>query len=143
MNDSELLIYQDSDGKIKIDVRLEDETVWLTQEHMAQLFGKSKKTISEHICNIFHEEELDEKVVVRNFRTTTWKTTTRKPWCWARFGTRSTRPGKLPSACGRLSSMPPLFEVKWTKVSPAKRELYVDRWLERLSQRKILKRKNR
>ncbi len=49
MNTSELLIYQDTDGKIKIDVRLEEETVWLTQEHMAQLFGKSKKTISEHI----------------------------------------------------------------------------------------------
>ncbi|MEW6501608.1 MAG: virulence RhuM family protein [Thermodesulfobacteriota bacterium] len=71
MNDSELLIYQDTDGKIKIDVRLEEETVWLTQEHMAQLFGKSKKTISEHIRNIFAEGELNEKVVVRNFRTTT------------------------------------------------------------------------
>ncbi|MBN2793055.1 MAG: virulence RhuM family protein [Desulfuromonadales bacterium] len=71
MNNSELLIYQDSDGKIKIDVRLEDETVWLTQEHMAQLFGKSKKTISEHIRNIFSEGELDKQVVVRKFRTTT------------------------------------------------------------------------
>lgn len=71
MNDSELLIYQDKDGKIKIDVRLEGETVWLTQEHMAALFGKSKKTISEHLRNIFAEGELDGKVVVRNFRTTT------------------------------------------------------------------------
>jgi len=71
MNDSELLIYQDSDGQIKIDVHLEDETVWLTQEHMAELFGKSKKTISEHIRNIFNEGELDEQVVVRKFRTTT------------------------------------------------------------------------
>lgn len=71
MNNSELLIYQDSDGKVKIDVRLEEETVWLTQEHMAQLFGKSKKTISEHIRNIFKEGELDENVVIRKFRTTT------------------------------------------------------------------------
>jgi len=71
MNDSEILIYQAADGKIKIDVRLEDETVWLTQDHMAGLFGKSKKTISEHIRNIFSEGELDEQVVVRNFRTTT------------------------------------------------------------------------
>ena len=70
MNDSELLIYQAPDGKIKIDVRLEDETVWLTQAHMAELFGKSKKTISEHIRNIFTEGELDEIAVVRNFRTT-------------------------------------------------------------------------
>ena len=71
MNDSEILIYQATDGKIKIDVRLEDETVWLTQDHMTWLFGKSKKTISEHIRNIFREGELDEQVVVRNFRTTT------------------------------------------------------------------------
>jgi hypothetical protein len=71
MNTSEILIYQAADGKIIIDVRLEDETVWLTQDHMAGLFGKSKKTISEHIRNIFSEGELDEQVVVRNFRTTT------------------------------------------------------------------------
>ena len=70
MNSSELLIYQAPDGRIKIDVRLEDETVWLTQAHMAELFGKSKKNISEHIRNIFNEGELDEKAVVRNFRTT-------------------------------------------------------------------------
>ena len=71
MNNSEILIYQAADGKIKIDVRLEDETVWLTQDHMAGLFGKSRKTISEHIRNIFSEGELDERVVVRDFRTTT------------------------------------------------------------------------
>lgn len=71
MNNSEMLIYQAPDGTIRIDVRLEDETVWLSQDHMAQLFGKSKKTISEHIRNIFEEGELDEQVVVRKFRTTT------------------------------------------------------------------------
>ncbi|MDD2463216.1 MAG: virulence RhuM family protein [Desulfobulbus sp.] len=71
MNNSEFLIYQATDGKINIDVRLEDETVWLTQDHMAGLFGKSKKTISEHIRNIFSEGELDEQMVVRHFRTTT------------------------------------------------------------------------
>lgn len=68
---SDLLIYQAQDGTIKIDVRLEDETVWLTQDDMARLFGKSKKTISEHIRNIFDEGELDEQVVIRKFRTTT------------------------------------------------------------------------
>ena len=68
---SDLLIYQAADGTIKIDVRLDDETVWLTQDDMARLFGKSKKTISEHIRNIFDEGELEEQVVVRKFRTTT------------------------------------------------------------------------
>ena len=71
MNNSNLLIYQSPDGRIKVDVRLEDETVWLTQDHMAELFGKSKKTISEHIRNVFAEGELNEQVVVRKFRTTT------------------------------------------------------------------------
>jgi len=68
---SEILLYQNKAGDIKIDVRLEDETVWLTQAQMGQLFGKDKRTISEHIGNIFRESELDENLVVRNFRTTT------------------------------------------------------------------------
>ncbi|MEX2411522.1 MAG: virulence RhuM family protein [Candidatus Paceibacterota bacterium] len=67
---SEILIYQNPDGNIKIDVRLENETVWLTQAQMGQLFGKDKRTISEHISNIFSEGELDENSVVRNFRIT-------------------------------------------------------------------------
>jgi hypothetical protein len=68
---SNLLIYQNQDGNIKIDVRLEEENVWLTQEQMATLFGKGRSTITEHISNIFAEGELDEKVVCRNFRLTT------------------------------------------------------------------------
>ena len=67
----ELIIYQTSDGNIKIDVRLSEKTVWLTQAQLCELFQKSKATISEHIKNVFEEGELDEKVVVRNFRTTT------------------------------------------------------------------------
>jgi hypothetical protein len=67
---SEILIYQNTDGNIKIDVRLEEETVWLTQAQMANLFVKDKRTISEHIGNIFKEGELDENSVVRNFRLT-------------------------------------------------------------------------
>lgn len=70
MNTSEILIYQNQNGHIKIDVRLEDETVWLSQLQMAQLFGKDKRTVSEHINNIFKEGELDENSVVRNFRIT-------------------------------------------------------------------------
>jgi hypothetical protein len=68
---SEIVIYQNPDGNIKIDVRLEEETVWLTQDQMATLFGKAKSTINEHIKNVFAEGELDEKVVIRKFRITT------------------------------------------------------------------------
>jgi hypothetical protein len=68
---SDLLIYQNTEGKIKVDVRLEEETVWLTQAQMAQLFGKGRSTIAEHIQNVFAEAELDEKVVCREFRQTT------------------------------------------------------------------------
>lgn len=71
MNTGELIIYQNTEGNIKIDVRLEEETVWLTQDQMATLFGKAKSTINEHIKNVFAEGELDEKVVIRKFRTTT------------------------------------------------------------------------
>ena len=71
MTNSEILIYHNPDGDIRLDVRLEDETVWLSQEHMARLFGKGRSTVTEHINNIFKEEELDEKVVCRDFRHTT------------------------------------------------------------------------
>ncbi len=71
MNNSQLLIYQNPDGTIKIDVRLEDETVWLTQAQMAALFGKARPTITEHIKNVFKEGELEEQVVCREFRHTT------------------------------------------------------------------------
>ena len=66
---SEVLLYQDRDGVIKVDVRLEDETVWLTQAQICELFQKSKATISEHIKNVFEEGELDAMSTVRNFRT--------------------------------------------------------------------------
>ena len=70
-NNSQIIIYQTESGETKLDVRFENETVWLTQLQMSELFGKSKKTISEHISNIFKEGELKENMVVRKFRTTT------------------------------------------------------------------------
>lgn len=66
---SEIVIYQNQEGGIKVDVLLEDETVWLTQAQMCELFQKSKSTISEHIKNIFEEEELESISTVRKFRT--------------------------------------------------------------------------
>ena len=68
MNNSEILIYQNPDGNIKIDVRLEEETVWLTQEQMATLFGKGRSTIAEHITNVFEEGELEQTRTCRKFR---------------------------------------------------------------------------
>lgn len=65
---SEILLYQDRDGVIKVDVRLEDETVWLTQEQMASLFGKGRSTITEHIRNVFEEGELEQDRTCRKFR---------------------------------------------------------------------------
>jgi hypothetical protein len=68
---SELIIYQSEDGVTKIQVRLEDNTVWLTQADMVELFQSSKSNISEHIKHIFEEFELQQELVVRKFRTTT------------------------------------------------------------------------
>jgi hypothetical protein len=62
-----LLIYQAEDGKTKIEVQLQDETVWLTQDQMAELFGKAKSTINEHIKNVFAEGELEERAVMKKF----------------------------------------------------------------------------
>ncbi|NQU86898.1 MAG: hypothetical protein HQ541_14175, partial [Mariniphaga sp.] len=71
MNNSEILLYQTEDGQTKIDVRLEEETVWLSQKQIAELFDKGRSTITEHISNIFKEGELQENEVCRNFRHTT------------------------------------------------------------------------
>jgi hypothetical protein len=67
---TEFLLYQTEDDKICIETRMENETVWLTQAQMCELFDKNKRTISEHIRNIFSEGELREEQVVRKFRTT-------------------------------------------------------------------------
>ena len=69
-NYGEILIYQTDDGQTNIEVKVQDETVWLTQQQMAELFQSSKSNISEHIKHIFEEGELDEESVVRKFRTT-------------------------------------------------------------------------
>lgn len=67
---SQILIYQPEDGKTRIDVRLEDESVWLTQGQMVDLFQTTKPNISIHIRNIFQEGELDETSVVKDYLTT-------------------------------------------------------------------------
>lgn len=62
-----ILIYQNADGNIKIDVHLQDESVWVTQDQMAQLFGKAKSTINEHIGNIYKEGELEKTTTIQKF----------------------------------------------------------------------------
>ncbi|MDR2569554.1 MAG: virulence RhuM family protein, partial [Oscillospiraceae bacterium] len=69
-NNSEIIIYQTADGLTKIDVRMESDTLWLTQAQMVTLFQSSKANVSEHIKHIFEEGELNEDSVVRKFRTT-------------------------------------------------------------------------
>lgn len=70
MQQGEIVIYQSQDGVTKVDVRFVDDTVWLTQAQLCDLFVTSKSNISEHIKHIFAEGELDEDSVVRKFRTT-------------------------------------------------------------------------
>ena len=69
-NSSAFIIFKTEDESVSVDVRFDDETVWLTQDQMAMLFDKAKSTISEHIKHIFEEGELQESAVVRKFRTT-------------------------------------------------------------------------
>jgi len=68
-DNSGFLLYNAPDGEVRIEVALEDETVWLTQKAMAELFGVSKSTISEHLNNIYDTVELIKSTTVRNFRT--------------------------------------------------------------------------
>ena len=70
----EIIIYQSEDGRVELDVRLENETVWLTIDQMALLFGKARSTINEHILNVFQDGELKEfdsvrKIGISDFST--------------------------------------------------------------------------
>ncbi len=69
--ENEILIYQTEDGKVKIETHFENETVWLNRNEIARLFDRDVKTIGKHINNVFSDGELDEKVVVAKFATTT------------------------------------------------------------------------
>ena len=69
-NHGELILYQTEDGLTKINVNMRNETVWLSLDQMAELFGRDKSTISRHIKNVFSEGELDRNSVVANFATT-------------------------------------------------------------------------
>ncbi len=68
-NSSNFILYTSNTGDIRVNVFLENETIWLTQKSIGELFGKSKSTISEHLTKIYKEGELEEKPTVRKFRT--------------------------------------------------------------------------
>ena len=70
-NSGKIIIYQTEDGLTKIDVKVENDTVWLSLDQMAELFQRNKSTISRHIKNIFEEGELNREVVVVKYATTT------------------------------------------------------------------------
>lgn len=74
MAESKIIIYQSEDGKTKIETRLEDETVWLTIDQMAELFQKSRSTINEHILNIYEEQELDSQSSMRKIGNSDFST---------------------------------------------------------------------
>ncbi len=65
-----ILIYRADDNRLRLEVKLEEKTIWLSQKQVGELYQKSKATISEHIKHIFEEGELEMNSVVRNFRTT-------------------------------------------------------------------------
>lgn len=68
MKDNKVIIYTTNDGKTKIDVKLEEETLWLTQAQMCELYQTSKSNVSEYIKHIFEEKELTKEATVRKFR---------------------------------------------------------------------------
>lgn len=68
MNSSEIILYTDPQGQVRVEVYFEAETFWLSQKKMAALFGKDVRTIHEHLKNIFATKELDRDSTIRNFR---------------------------------------------------------------------------
>ncbi|MDU1028640.1 MAG: cell filamentation protein Fic, partial [Clostridiales bacterium] len=70
-NDFNFLVYQTAEENVSVNALVKDETIWLTQKAMAELFDVDKSSISRHLKNIFNEGELDEKVVVAKIATTT------------------------------------------------------------------------
>jgi hypothetical protein len=70
VNNSEILLYQTEDGLTRIDIRLEGDTLWLSQNQMAELFQTSKQNISLHLKNVFAEGELTQDSVVKEYLTT-------------------------------------------------------------------------
>ncbi len=64
---NQIIIYNSADGQTKVEVKVRDETVWLTQAQMADLFQKSQSTINEHIQNIYEEGELEKELTLRKF----------------------------------------------------------------------------
>ena len=73
-NNSEIIIYQSEDGKIRLDVRLEEKTVWLTIDQMAELYGKARSTINEHILNAYKENEIEEAKTMRKIGNSDFST---------------------------------------------------------------------
>ncbi|MGD2084621.1 MAG: hypothetical protein PVH61_00410 [Candidatus Aminicenantes bacterium] len=76
----ELLVYQTEDGTVKLEVRLENETIWLTQQMMAELFQTTKQNIGQHLKNIFEEGELEPNSVVKKFFTTAVEREIQRNW---------------------------------------------------------------
>ncbi|MCB4764244.1 MAG: hypothetical protein LGB00_00270 [Sulfurovum sp.] len=74
MTNSNILICQTEDGQTKIQTHLEDETVWLSIEQMAELFQKSRSTINEHILNIYKEGEFEKEVSLKKIRNSDFST---------------------------------------------------------------------
>ena len=69
--ENKLILYKDDEGKLSVNTLFADEDVWLTQAQLVEIYKSSKSNISEHLRNIFNDNELDKEVVVRKFRTTT------------------------------------------------------------------------
>ncbi|MDN6311113.1 MAG: virulence RhuM family protein [Psychroflexus sp.] len=68
MKESEIILYTTPEGNVKVDIRFEEETFWLSQKKMAALFAVDVRTVNEHLKNIFTSGELDKKATIRNFR---------------------------------------------------------------------------
>ena len=103
---NKILIYTDGSGLTKIDVRMTDDTLWLTQAQMCELYQTSKSNVSEHIKHIFEEGELQEEAVVRKFRTTAADGKKIDTALCALKGLQADSPGHRPGNVGQWNNRP-------------------------------------
>ena len=107
ISQGEMLLYQDENGSTQIEVRLENENVWLTQAQLVTLYQSSKANVSEHIKHIFEEGELEEIATVRKFRTTAvGRVSHQEAIEKANELTHYSNPPNLPNLSNKLKKLP-------------------------------------
>lgn len=111
----EVRVYEAADGEVRVDVRLDHETVWLTQEQMSQLFGRERSVITKHVRNVFRERELEPGATCAKFAQVQTEGTEPSPGTWTTTTSMSSSPSATASSQTRArasaNGLPPRISL--------------------------------